>query len=521
MLLVLKQKGFWRGCAPTDRICLGFCWLMFGVFPLFVTPGWFFTLNLSKFCFFAGAVLLFVCLLFWKPAHHPCMENRWFAFLSLTDIGMAGLCGVSLVSGVLSEFFPDTLYGCPGRYHGMAALALYAAVYFCLSRFCGSKRGILPVFMAASSLVALLAVLNVFQVDPFQAYDHVALHERELFLSTIGNRNFLSSFFCLSVPVALVMFCAASNRKKAAWCAAALTLNFAGLFASNSDSGFAGAFVLFGAGAILLCRSVLICRRFLCSVFLFLMVGQLLRVACECDADVLFQFSGAAKILMDRRMIVPACLLLAVCLIFSLNKPHRADRRRVAWFQRSAAGLFGAAVLASCIMFVWFTFFDRQTGLGEWETYFRFSGQWGNMRGSAWMYGMQAFGMLGAKDILIGTGPDTILQLFSKLFSDDMANGQLLVFDSVHNEYLQYLITTGILGLASYLILVAGSCVQGLRHANGSRFVVACSCSVMCYAVQGMFNISMISTTPLLFVMLALISSELRIQRAGFSGESK
>ena len=77
-------------------------------------------------------------------------------------------------------------------------------------------------------------------------------------------------------------------------------------------------------------------------------------------------------------------------------------------------------------------------------------------------------------------------------------------FDSAHNEYLQYLITVGLAGLAAYLALLVTSIRKMIRSAGKRPYVMAIAFAVICYAAQAAVNISVPIVTPVMLMLLAM-----------------
>ena len=77
-------------------------------------------------------------------------------------------------------------------------------------------------------------------------------------------------------------------------------------------------------------------------------------------------------------------------------------------------------------------------------------------------------------------------------------------FDSAHNEYLQYLVTVGLAGLAAYLALLATSVCKMIRSAGKHPYVMAIAFAIICYAAQAAVNISVPIVTPVMLMLLAM-----------------
>ena len=130
-----------------------------------------------------------------------------------------------------------------------------------------------------------------------------------------------------------------------------------------------------------------------------------------------------------------------------------------------------------------------------------FSPSWGTDRGAEWAYFWQMFREASFSQKLIGSGAGSLAawDRAHPLFSD-------AITDSAHNEYLHYLITGGVIGLGSYLALLAHALRRALRKPSRGRTAVALGC--FAYAVQAAVNIAQPFTTPLFFALLALILSD-------------
>ena len=74
---------------------------------------------------------------------------------------------------------------------------------------------------------------------------------------------------------------------------------------------------------------------------------------------------------------------------------------------------------------------------------------------------MEAYGKFPLKHKLFGYGPDTFGILTTDRFFGDMINATGLIFDNAHNEYLQFLLTIGPIGLIAYWV----PCIELPRHA--------------------------------------------------------
>ena len=79
-----------------------------------------------------------------------------------------------------------------------------------------------------------------------------------------------------------------------------------------------------------------------------------------------------------------------------------------------------------------------------------------------------------------------------------------VLFENAHNEYLQYLLTNGILGTLSYSAFLASSFLYVTKRRINNIPIMAMLTGVFCYAVQGIVNISQPIVTPVMWTLLAM-----------------
>ena len=83
-----------------------------------------------------------------------------------------------------------------------------------------------------------------------------------------------------------------------------------------------------------------------------------------------------------------------------------------------------------------------------------------------------------------------------------------------HNEYINYLVTTGILGLASYLSILFGALKGAIKSAAKNPLAIIFAVSVISYAVQATVNLAQPITTPLFIIFVSLCEAVSRQQKA-------
>ena len=135
------------------------------------------------------------------------------------------------------------------------------------------------------------------------------------------------------------------------------------------------------------------------------------------------------------------------------------------------------------------------------SNYLLFNDEWGTHRGYIWRNAIESFHAFSPFKKLFGFGPDTFgIVLLDKTKGN--VYGEL--FDNAHNEYLHYLITVGILGLAAYLTYLVSFVVRCIRRGCSNPCVIAAMMAVVCYSTQAFVNLNLPIATPIMWLMLTL-----------------
>lgn len=103
---------------------------------------------------------------------------------------------------------------------------------------------------------------------------------------------------------------------------------------------------------------------------------------------------------------------------------------------------------------------------------------------------------------LTGTGLDSIRLIYPQ-------NGRDLVYDKAHNIYLQTLLTNGLFALLTYLLLCLIIFIKGLKFKD--TFYIGLYLSFIGYSIQGFANISVIDVAPYFFIILGLLSFNIKV----------
>ena len=160
------------------------------------------------------------------------------------------------------------------------------------------------------------------------------------------------------------------------------------------------------------------------------------------------------------------------------------------------------ALAAAAALFLFYTYVDTDTKLTGMLKLFRFRDKWGTNRGGVWVRCMKLFAQSDWRVKLFGFGPDLLKKPLADAYGAEIAAYCNLSFNNAHNEYIQYLLTHGALGLTAYLTFAVGACASLFRRARKSAAAAGLLAGALAYLLHAAVNVNQPITTPLLFLFL-------------------
>ena len=470
-----------RGSAETlTGVYLG---LLFFLLPLAMHDGYFDVVETKTAVFTALSALYLLGVLYLLVRRRGGFARRP---LSAADGCLLAFWAIFVLACLLSGHAEKALWADDSRYQGILTATLYLLVWFAVSRSGGFTAPALAGALAGLGLVSLLAVINHLGGDPLGAVGRLGSFDRGRYVSTVGNINFLGAYIALLEPLCAALALREERRgRRALLCALAVLGLWAGM-ASRSESTVLG----LAAGLLLLPlipggegdppRRV---RWLWPAAVLSMEAFSLLSALAGGDG-----FSALTRLLLR-----PAAALTTAAIGTGLGFLAARSRR--------AYGLTLAALAAAGALFLLLanTVLPRES-LGALGKFVVFDADWGTDRGRIWRSCWELFVGSSPGRKLIGGGAGCVARwdLQHRLFSD-------AVLDTAHNEYLQYLLTSGILGLAAYLGWLASAARRALRRPGA--LAAALLTAAAAYSAQALVNIAQPATTPLFFALMAALGA--------------
>lgn len=362
---------------------------------------------------------------------------------------LGAVVGTGVLSTVTSLSPVMSLWGLGGYYGGCMMVLFTAASYLAVRAFASQKllNGLTFCVGITTALVTVLYVLNIFNIDLIGTYADTAVVERAQFFSTLGQKNFCSGFMAFALPLVFYAFLVARGVRHTMFYGIPAFFGALALAVVDADG------LALGIGAAVL---VLICQRIFTTrtlrrlavvgMFFFADAGwmQYMRthVYTQGGKPILASFGHYAQVGFA------VCAAVWAVLFFALH-----GREIPLW----KAGRVLAAVVVSLgvVLVVLANFLPDFPSLGQkLDDLLVFSDDWGTYRGTAWRISWSAWTAQPLWRKLVGVGPGMMHTAVAQWAGADIT-ARMKTFYAAHNEYLELLLTGGVLSLAAWVWFVA------------------------------------------------------------------
>lgn len=519
-------------CDAGARFFVGlWAFLMLTVFPLYMKNHFSklgehkfqFFLEVSLICLIPAAVLAFLRA---AAAHAAVMtaaapgQDKADFSLSPLDCAMLAYGMAAFTSWKFSVNREVAWIGTEGWYGGLRTQLLLIAIYFLASRFFSWSKLVLAGHFIGSGLVFLLGIGHRFGIDPLGMYEGIDVSYQLRFLSTIGQATWYSSYVCTVLVIGVTLFFLTKRPVLRAGLGAYCGLGFATVVTQNSDSAFvAMAFLCFGL-FLAACDDLDRMECFLEVLILMFGTFKAVGIFQQLFSERAMRLDGLSEFLSRSMGSWAILLFFCICYVgLQVYRSRRPDRLIIKCGKLLRRLTVTAAVTALClyVLVVWANtagVLEKCWGIRSENTYLLFDYRWGNSRGFIWKFVCDAFGDFTLFRKLVGIGPDCFSTYCYA--SEDIAaylnrffgHGQALT--NAHNEFLNMLFCTGILGLVSYLGVFVTALGRFFRERKKHPLALLGALAVLVYVSHNFFCYQQACCTPFLFLILGMADSAVR-----------
>lgn len=453
-----------------------------------------------------------------RPAVRP---DGW----SVLDTAMLVYLAAAFLSWACSVDRIRAWTGAEGWSMGLRSQLLFVLSYFLVSRLFSFRKVVLTGHFLGSGAVFALGLLHRFGVDPLGLYEGIDASYRLLFLSTVGQASWYSSYVCIALVPGVTLFFLSRKPLVRLAAGAHCALGFATVVTQNSDSAYAAmAFLLFGA-FLAACDSPDRMEHFWELALLMLGSFKAVGVFQVLFADRAVKLGGLSEFLSQSRQTW--FLFFLLCLGYTVFLYGRRRWQRAWHGERMRALAVGmlAALLTGYVLFVWLNTTGRLQdwfGVSSQNPYLFFDKYWGNSRGFTWTFAADTIRDFSPVRKLFGVGCDCFfaycygnaeLQAYLNHFF-----GQNQVLTNAHNEFLNMLFCMGAAGFLAYAALFAAAFRRFLGAREKTPLAFAGALAVLVYGAHNFFCYQQVCCAPYLFLILGAAENLVRMNQKSERG---
>lgn len=414
-----------------------------------------------------------------------------------------------------SDWRWEAFWGTSGRYNGVFLMTIYMVIYFMVTRFFVFRKWYLDAFLAVGLIVCLFGITDYFQMDLMGFKVRIVDYQKAIYTSTLGNINTYTVYAAAVLVASVLLFAHENNRKKMAWYYVNMVVSSFALIMGCSDNAYLSLAALFGLSPLYLFRTKTGVSRYLISLATFFTVILCIDGINTVFAEQVLGIDSAFNLIAGLSILPLIVIALWVAAGAATYAAVKGAKNGVSDKMGKGLFYFWIGVIVVVVGTVAFAFYDATVAgnsvrYGALAQYLTFNDNWGTDRGYVWTRAWEIWTKkLNVFQKIFGYGADTFKLLMITFYEPRFVGDRTVVYDSVHNEYLNYLLTVGVVGMTSYIVFLVSAVVRMCKRLKGHPEVVAAMFVVVAYAIQALININLPIVMPIILVMLAMGLSKL------------
>ncbi|MGN0311247.1 MAG: O-antigen ligase family protein [Lachnospiraceae bacterium] len=414
---------------------------------VFYIDDYYFNLLEAKAMFCDMAALIFLAVSFFGAVlylmEQSAKENRMLLIKDLhpMDVAVFGFMLAAILSNLVTQHPTEAFWGSYGWSVGTLWVVMMGLVYFFVSRSMQPDRRLFLLIGIAAGLQFLLVIANGFWLDPFSLHQNLAAKDYVRYVGTVGNTNWYVGYVTMMVP----FFLMGTGKEQPLWekilCRILLFLASMTCITINSQGVYLGVGAVLAAYVYLSLAEYEKIRNALINLMVIL--AGIAAVGVGSFFFTLVDLDGLNPIVI-RPVVWGSAMVLCMILYLGLTL-LKEDR-----FCKMAVWMKRIYLLLVTILAVGLVVSQVQS----------FDDSWGTNRGRTWRVAVQAFTSMPLVNKLFGGGTNCFgFYYLAQTGSDWVRNA--------HNEYLEYLVTTGLFGMLSYVGIYVSAFADRVRRKTG------------------------------------------------------
>ena len=414
---------------------------------------------------------------------------------------------IATLSAAFSDFKYEAFWGNEGRFSGAFLLILYAASYFCVSRLLKFKSWFIDIALLSCMAVCIFGFTDYLGMDLLHFKVRLKTEHMDMFTSFIGNINMYTGLLSVYLGAACLLWVSCPNKLRSIWYYVNVWVIFIALITGRSDNAYLSLAAAFTFIPIYAFRTRQGIRRYVVLLATFLTSLKVIEWIATTYADRVYRIDSLYNSLVSFSkliLLIKVLWIIAIILYLIDFISKKADATVSPWFSRIWIGLIVIGFAAFLYVLYDVNIVGNADKYGSAKSFLLFNDSWGTHRGVIWRLAIEDYQDFTPIHKLFGYGPDTFGLVTYYHNMDIMTNVYHQIFDSAHNEYLQFFITVGPIGLLSYLAIFVTAFIQIIKKGCQNPYVIAAMFGVLCYSAQATVNIGTPITIPIMFLFLSM-----------------
>lgn len=505
-----------------EKITSFYVTVIIAIFPLFFR-NYYFDILVAKYQFyFCSVISMFLVILvvaivyIFKDYKYNGGENvkRILAGCSIRTLNIVDwMMILFLMSAVMStfqsEYFYESFWGNEGRYCGLFLIILYAISFFIISKCLVLKRWHLDIFLAAGMIACIIGILQYFNFDVIGFKKDIAEVDFDAFASTFGNINTYTSYVALVSGIGTVLFCIEKERSRQVWYLICVVVSIFALITGISDNAYLALFALMGLLPLYLFGQPGGIKKYILILSILLTEFQVIDWMTNKLSAHVIGINGLFNVIVEYAGLgYIVALLWGICIVLYLSDVVGREKKgaEISRYIARRVWLVFLIIVVGCLTFALYdvNFLGNSDRYGGLSGYLLMNDTWGTNRGYIWKLVARIYDNFPLMHKLFGYGPDTFGIITVSSYLEEMIAQSGQKFDSAHNEYLQYLITIGGVGLLTYVGFLITSLIRMIRLAKQNKLIMAIVFAVICYGAQALVNISVPIVNPIMMTLIMM-----------------
>lgn len=442
---------------------------------------------------------------------------------SITDWFVLAYFVINLISSIITPYknLPEAsgnvlepsqynvLGGYSGWYMGLIAQIAFVLLYYFVSRFWRWDSFMLVLYLSASALVFFFGVINRFQIDPLGMYTDLDQMYVEMFLSTLGQATWYSSYVAELFPVGLFIYWYAEKPLIRKFAFAYTALGFMTVVTQGSDSAIYALVAFISALFFFSFKENKYMLRWmeiiLIMLFSWRIIGifQILAPDAAVNTGDLMMFISKSPILW-----IPILALAGVYYVIRRKvNEGKIDFTELLILRRIYFGLLVAGLGLALLYIVLNSNGLLPESMSSTNWYLLFNDAWGSNRGGTWRVAVDSFIHTLTDDparFFFGAGPDGFFNIVYTYHADFLTNqwGEGTILTCAHNEFMNEFLNAGLLGGIAYIGIFISAVVHFAKRSKTTPEVIAPIMCIVAYMAHNFFCYQQIICTPVIFIII-------------------